>query len=565
MLLHILKEMIANQRVLLLGFGREGRALSRRIHQVGGYAALGIADANALKDTPADAVLHIGSDYQNAMEAYDIVFKSPGIVLERTPADLSCRVTSLTELFLSAYRDQCIGITGTKGKSTTSSLLYHVLQTAGVPSVLGGNIGIPMAELYEQITPETVIVLEIGVHQLEYNHQSPKTAVLLNLFEEHLDHYGTLAYYAYCKENIYRNQHSGDTLICGVKGLPEEGDAQSAVLSLGMDAPEADITLLYGNTIKFGDETQLLPDDMPLTGVHNRYNCAVVYALARMLHVEKEAILRGIVSYQPLPHRLSPIGTFDGIRWYDDSISTACETCIQALNSLPETDTVLIGGIGLPVISGIFLHGGKFFPLCKGIFVRIQHIYRPCGNEKQQQEPEQHKDHVPFQKKEQFFQEGCVFGNGGIAADKGIDFVPDLFHALIAVVRMKAHGFQDHRFHGGGDIPILSALPGRNDPAVQRGIDPVFYIFFFQRIAISHHGIQDRTQRINVCPLIFLAVLTGSLFRCHIARSTLHDPILCIESGNRFFRFGFFGNFTFRRGRFLRCLSEFIKFKIILN
>lgn len=345
MLLHILKKMIANQRVLLLGFGREGRALSRRIHQVGGYAALGIADANALKDTPADAVLHIGSDYQNAMEAYDIVFKSPGIVLERTPAELSCRVTSLTELFLSAYRDQCIGITGTKGKSTTSSLLYHVLQTAGVPSVLGGNIGIPMAELYEQITPETVIVLEIGVHQLEYNHQSPKTAVLLNLFEEHLDHYGTFAYYAYCKENIYRNQHSGDTLICGVKGLPEEGDAQSAVLSLGMDAPEADITLLYGNTIKFGDETQLLPDDMPLTGVHNRYNCAVVYALARMLHVEKEAILRGIVSYQPLPHRLSPIGTFDGIRWYDDSISTACETCIQALNSLPETDTVLIGGM----------------------------------------------------------------------------------------------------------------------------------------------------------------------------------------------------------------------------
>ena len=88
-----------------------------------------------------------------------------------------------------------------------------------------------------------------------------------------------------------------------------------------------------------------LPEDMPLTGVHNRYNCAVVFALARRFGAAPEDIFRGIQSFQPLPHRLSPVGTFHGIRWYDDSISTACETCIQALSSLPETDTVLIGGM----------------------------------------------------------------------------------------------------------------------------------------------------------------------------------------------------------------------------
>lgn len=347
MLMQKLRESIAGKRVLLLGFGREGRALYRRISETGGYAQIGIADVNPIADAPEDAVLHIGADYQAAMPEYDIVFKSPGIVLEAAyqPEKLPCRVTSLTELFLSAYREQCIGITGTKGKSTTASLLYHVLQTAGVPSVLGGNIGIPMADLYEQITPETVIVLEIGVHQLEYNRMSPKTAAFLNLYEEHLDHYGTFAYYAYCKENIYRNQLPGDLLICGEASLPAAGDCKADILRFAPDDPQADITLLHGDTVSFQGETLLLPEDMALTGVHNRYNCAVVYALARKCGVLPADILRGIQSFQPLPHRLSPIGTFHGIRWVDDSISTACETCIQALCSLPDTDTVLIGGM----------------------------------------------------------------------------------------------------------------------------------------------------------------------------------------------------------------------------
>ena len=262
MLLKILKNMIADQRVLLLGFGREGRALYRRITQVGGYAALGISDRNPISDAPEDVTLHLGEDYQKAMNAYDIVFKSPGIVLEQKPETLSCRVTSLTELFLTAYRDQCIGITGTKGKSTTSSLLYHVLQTAGVPSVLGGNIGIPMADLYEQITPETTVVLEIGVHQLEYITISPKTAVFLNLYEEHLDHYGTFEYYAYCKQNIYRYQQPGDYLLCGEPGLPAAGDCHGEIQRLAMDDTSADVSLHDGEILRSGTLTMRLPETM---------------------------------------------------------------------------------------------------------------------------------------------------------------------------------------------------------------------------------------------------------------------------------------------------------------
>ena len=346
MLLKLLREWTKDKKVLLLGFGREGRSLFRRLQKVGGWSTVGIADQNPINDAPEGVPLHIGETYQAAMLDYDIVFKSPGIVLqeEYKPEKLSCRVTSLTELFLSAYRNQCIGITGTKGKSTTSSLLYHVLKEAGMPVVLGGNIGIPTADLYEEIKPETLIVLEIGVHQLEYNHVSPHTAALLNLYEEHLDHYGTFEYYAYCKENIYRNQTEDDLLICGVPGLPAEGDCKAKILRLAMDDEAADISLI-NDVLCYGSDYLELPENMPLTGEHNRYNCAVVFAIARRIGISAEEILHGIETFEPLPHRLSPIGTYNGIIWYDDSISTACETCIQALNALPDTDTVLIGGM----------------------------------------------------------------------------------------------------------------------------------------------------------------------------------------------------------------------------
>ena len=346
MLLKILREWVSGKRVLMLGYGREGRAVYRRLLQAEDYAALGIADQNPIADAPDGVTLHIGADYQHAMEQYDVVFKSPGIVLTRQPSELCCRVTSLTELFLAAYGRQCIGITGTKGKSTTTSLPYHVLQAAEIPSVLGGNIGIPTADLYEQITPDTVIAMEIGVHQLEYNHYAPHIAVLLNLFEEHLDHYGSFEYYAYCKENIYRNQQAGDILYCGVPALPADGDCKSQVLRLALEDANADVTLT-GDTVRAGTHSMTLPDPdcMQLKGRHNRYNCAVVYALAKRMGLADDIIFAAFQSYRPLPHRLTEIGTFHGIRWVDDSISTAAETCIGALQSLPETDTVLIGGM----------------------------------------------------------------------------------------------------------------------------------------------------------------------------------------------------------------------------
>ena len=114
-----------------------------------------------------------------------------------------------------AYRDQIIGVTGTKGKSTTSSLIYHVLHESGINSALVGNIGKPCFDIIDDITPDMTIVFELSAHQLEFIQASPHIAVLLNIYEEHFDHYTTPDDYYAAKKNIFKFQNENDLFIYG--------------------------------------------------------------------------------------------------------------------------------------------------------------------------------------------------------------------------------------------------------------------------------------------------------------------------------------------------------------
>ena len=143
----------------------------------------------------------------------DVVFKSPGIVLERPENEYRCSILSQTEVFFQCFRDQIIGITGTKGKSTVTTLLYHLLKQAGMDALLVGNIGIPALDHMEEVKPDTRIVFELSCHQLEYMTVSPHIGILVNIHEEHLDHYGTMEKYVEAKQRIFRNQKKDDILI----------------------------------------------------------------------------------------------------------------------------------------------------------------------------------------------------------------------------------------------------------------------------------------------------------------------------------------------------------------
>ncbi len=324
---------IEGKKVLILGFGREGKANLMAVRAAGGFASLTIADAREitreeLGNEAGDIRLICGSDYEKAMDEADYVLKSPGVVLDRDFSDYSCKITSESELFLKVYGSQTIGITGTKGKSTTTTLIYHILKTCGRKAVLLGNIGIPAFERLTEIEEDSIVVFELSCHQLEHNHCSPHWALYLNLYPEHLDHYGTFDKYKEAKENIYANQGMDDFLYCGEEVYPEAGRCRSGVTEVFYD-----------------DLIDINEDEIPLKGEHNRFNITIAASVLMDMALSEEEIKEAVKSYTPLAHRLEYCGTYDGIRFYDDSISTIPEACIAAIQTVKDVDTVLIGGM----------------------------------------------------------------------------------------------------------------------------------------------------------------------------------------------------------------------------
>lgn len=345
-----IKPWIQGKRVLLLGFGREGRSTFHVLRQVGGYARLDIADVLSPVSRPDHEGLWItGADYQKCMDNYDVVFKSPGIVLEKPIEEYRCRLVSQAEVFFHLFRDQIIGITGTKGKSTVTTLLYHILKQGGRDALLLGNIGIPALDHMEEIKPGTQIVFELSCHQLEYMSVSPHIGILVNIHEEHLDHYGTMEKYVNAKEKIFRNQRESDLLICNVQCLPKPGTCPSRLIRAGVDMKEAELCVYEQDQsvwLRFGGSSYRIPvEGIRLLGRHNYFDIGVVYAVCRILGMGEDEFDEGLRTYEPLPHRLQYLGERGGVKYYDDSISTICDTTIQALTTLKDTDTVLIGGM----------------------------------------------------------------------------------------------------------------------------------------------------------------------------------------------------------------------------
>lgn len=334
-------EEIKDKRIAIMGFGREGKSTYQYIRRYLPEKLITIADMHPIDDAQLHHVnIQCGSNYQD-LAAYDIIFKSPGIVLEKE--EHMDAMDSQTNMFLKYYGKQTIGITGTKGKSTTSSLLYHLLKENKKDVLFLGNIGKPAFDYIEEIKEDTLIVFELSCHQLEYTKHDPHIGVLLNIFEEHLDHYGTYEKYVHAKENVWRLQKEEDLLICE-KTLCHP-DMKAHVISASMDDVYADIYADVHAITMGRQHIQMDPMDTPLLGHHNLYDVAIDLYIVQQLGISLEDALAALKTFTPLPHRLQYVGEYEGIHWYDDSISTICETTIQALVSLPQCETLLLGGM----------------------------------------------------------------------------------------------------------------------------------------------------------------------------------------------------------------------------
>ncbi len=311
---------LRGKRILILGFGREGRSTKAFLDKYLPETQVAVADKNEMEH-----VQYFGTGYLEAIYDYDIVIKTPGISLKDFDTK-GVEITSQTDLFLSQFHQQTIGISGTKGKSTTTSLIYHLLKSSGRDAILTGNIGIPCFDIMEQIHEDSIVVYELSAHQLEYVHNSPRVGVLLNVFEEHLDHFGTFERYKQAKFNLLRFMGPDDYAVVHDSLMME-------TLDLGI------------NSVTFSRMDYDIDEEaLPILGPHNLLNAKAALCACSVYGIDVRELIPHLYSFKPLEHRLEPVGTFGGVTFINDSISTIPQAAIAACETLGRVDFLLLGG-----------------------------------------------------------------------------------------------------------------------------------------------------------------------------------------------------------------------------
>lgn len=367
-------EKIKGKKIIILGFGREGLSTYHFIRKHFPNMPLTVADrSEALKtDDLNDKKLKVikGEGYDQGLNDYDLIFKTPGISFNHVNYWIETeKITSQTNLFLEAYHKQVIGITGTKGKSTTSSLIYHLLKSAGRDVILAGNIGVPFFDIIEKMNPETMVVAELSAHQLEFIQRSPDYAVLLNLYQEHLDHFNSFNNYQIAKLNITRFQEDRQFLVYNgddehIPGLIKSYHLNRDRVIFGTNPQEGPYACCRDRVIHFAisghvEDEYDMKDYYNLPGTHNYYNIMAAMAICRKLKLTHEEIESGLKTFHGLPNRIEFVGRFNNIAFYNDSISTIPEASIAAVKALKKVDTLILGGFDRGIEYNIlyqFLH-----------------------------------------------------------------------------------------------------------------------------------------------------------------------------------------------------------------
>jgi len=308
---------LKDKRILIFGFGREGRDTFKFLRKLFPGKKIGIADrSNEVKKPDRNTMLHLGKNYLAAIGKYDTVVKSPGIPFKILPRSAVKKIITQTEIFFNNCRGRIIGVTGTKGKSTTAALIYRILKDGKVKVHLAGNIGKPVLNLLFSDTPRNVYVYELSSHQLYNLRKSPHVAVFLNVYPEHLDYYKSFKEYANAKANICLWQTENDYLIYNsqneiVKNIAKKSKAEK----------------------------------IQIKGEYYELDTAAARAVARIFKIPDRIINKSIKKFKHLPHRLELVGTFKGITFYNDALATIPEATISAINKLGDkVETIILGG-----------------------------------------------------------------------------------------------------------------------------------------------------------------------------------------------------------------------------
>ena len=273
------------------------------------------------------------------LSGFDALVVSPGVPLNTHPLAAAARAAGVPvigdiELFTQGRKDlpphKVVGITGTNGKSTTTALVHHILKTAGVPSLMGGNIGLPI--LGQEPLPEGgVYVLELSSYQIDLTQSLDcDVAVLLNITPDHLDRYDGFAGYAAAKARLFTMQSAGHVAVVGTS------DEASADIAQGLAGRTDDLVTIAAGAI---DQSRW----PALQGPHNAQNAQAAIAVARALGLTEDAIQAGLASYASLPHRMQHVATRNGVAFVNDSKATNPESTAPALAAFPRVHWI-VGG-----------------------------------------------------------------------------------------------------------------------------------------------------------------------------------------------------------------------------
>lgn len=350
-------------KVTVVGLGIEGVDLARFL--VGRGARVTVSDVRS-----ADSLAHrlkeldglpvrfaLGGNDPTDTVAADLVFVSQGVPLS-VPALVEARrrgvpISSMTRLFLELCPGPVIGITGSSGKTTTTGLVGSIMSAAGKPHVVGGNIGVGLLSLLDEITPETRVVLEMSHSQLELAESSPHVACVTNVTPNHLDRYGWEDYVS-LKENILRFQSPADFAVLNydnalTRSMAEKTPAKVAYFSMNSHFPGDGAALREGAVVwrRDGREERVMSvAEIPLRGRHNVANVLAATAVAALCDVAMADIAAGVAGFEAIPHRLEFVAAIDGVDYYNDSIATTPERTLAGIRSFDEPLVLLLGGRG---------------------------------------------------------------------------------------------------------------------------------------------------------------------------------------------------------------------------
>ena len=355
---------LKGKRVLVVGLGKSGLAAALFLRRRGAHVTVSdVRSAEALaKEIPAlleeGIMVEAGGHGLLTFRRQDLIVVSPGVPLD-TPElvqvkNLGLPVIGELELAARFLKGKTLAITGSNGKTTTTTLVGEMLKEAGLPTLVGGNIGVPVVGLIEESTDETWSVLEVSSFQLESTEEfHPNIAVILNITPDHLDRHGSFEAYIRAKERIFAAQTASDCLVLNADNTPAAAAAvRSAgrVLWFSLEHPvEMGAWLEQGFVVyresKDGAVEKVMPlHGIPLKGAHNVENVLAAVCAARLAGAPAEAIARAVVNFKAVEHRLEYVATLNGVEFYNDSKATNVDATAKAIAAFSGGIHLILGG-----------------------------------------------------------------------------------------------------------------------------------------------------------------------------------------------------------------------------